>query len=167
MDRALHLALGIRGGGGGGASGGDSRVDVSVEIRTLRLRLNMRRLDSELSDCRKRGLMKQRAPWPEPQSSSWGLRVLMGQNSWNRVGLGPGCLAPVSESGAAVSRLSGSVQGADSGGAVEPVCGAAAGGVELTASGFFSSSFWGLGASRGPRTFRWELQNSVQMYIYS
>lgn len=161
------MALGIRGGGGGGARGGESRVAVSVEIRTLRLRLNMRRLDSELSDCRKRGLMKQRAPWPEPQSSSLGLRVWMGQNSWNRVGLGTGCLVLVFESGAAMSSLSGSLQGADSGGAMEPFCGAAADGVELTASGFFSSSFWGLGASRGPRTFSWELQNSVQMYIYT
>lgn len=66
MTLHFPLVLGIRGGGGGGARGGDSMVDVSMEIRTLRLRLNMRRLDNAFWDCKKRGLMKQRAPWPVP-----------------------------------------------------------------------------------------------------
>lgn len=114
---ALHfpLALGIRGGGGGGASGGDSRVDDSVEIRTLRLRLNMRLLDRAVWDCRKSGLMKQRAPMPEPQSSSLGLRVVIGQNSWNRVAPGPDLWVALSDSGAEWSRLSESGFGAESG----------------------------------------------------
>lgn len=100
--------------------------------------------------------MKQRAPRPEPQSSSLGLRVVIGQNSWNRVGLEPDCLVVVFDSGIVLGWESESGWGADSG----PVCRGAAGGAEVTVSGFFSLSFWGLGGSRGPRTFRWELQNS-------
>lgn len=123
------MDLGIRGGGGGGASGGDSRVDVSVETRTLRLRLHMRRLNSGLSICRKRGLMKQRAPWPEPQSSSLGLRVLIGQNSWNKVEPGAGALL-------AFDRLSESERGAESDGGEALVCGAGPGGAVLTLPGF-------------------------------
>lgn len=157
----LHflLVLGIRGGGGGGASGGDSKVEVSVEIRTLRLRLNMCRLDKAFWDWMKRGLMKQRAPRSEPQFSSLGLRVVIGQNSLNRVALGPDCLVAVSGSGAASCWLPESGWAAESG--WDAICGAVAGGAGVTVSGFFFLSLWGLGASRGPRTFRWELQNSI------
>lgn len=73
------------------------------------------------------------------------------------MGLGAGCLLAVSDSGTAVSWLSESGWGAES----ELVCGAAAVRAEVTMSGcFFFSFFWAFGASRGPRTFRWELQNS-------
>lgn len=104
-------------------------MDVSVETRTLTLRLNMRRRNSGLSNCRKRGLMKQRAPWPEPQSSSLGLRVLMGQNLWNKVE--PASLLvfdAVSESGS----------GAESGWGEALVCGSG-GAAVLTLSAFSSS----------------------------
>lgn len=97
--------------------------------------------------------MKQRAPWPEPQSSSLGLRVLMGQNSRNKV-------EPGSFSGG--DRVSGSGGGAESDGGEAPVCGAGPGGAVLALSGFFSGSFGGFGASRGPRTLRCEFQNSAQ-----
>lgn len=100
--------------------------------------------------------MKQSAPRPEPQSSSLGLRVVIGQNSWNKVGFEGGCLAA-----AAAASVSGLGCGTES----ELVCGAGAD--AAAASGFFSFSpfFLGFTAARGPRTFRWELQNSVRQVI--
>lgn len=85
----LHfpLVFGRSGGGGGGARGGDSELVVSVETRTLRLRLKRCRRCKTLWDCRKSGLTKHRAPTPELQFSSRGLRVVIGQNFWNTVGL--------------------------------------------------------------------------------
>lgn len=106
--------------------------------------------------------MKQRAPSPEPQSSSKGLRVVIGQNSWNKVEFGDDFWAAVSESGADLCWLSESVCGAESDGAAELDCSADLGRAEVATSGFFSLAFRGLGVSRGPRTFRWEFQNSTQ-----
>lgn len=101
--------------------------------------------------------MKQRAPSPEPQSSSEGLRVVIGQNSWNKVGFKAGFWAAASDTGADTSWLSESDCGA-----AELVCGGDMGKADVVTSGCFSSAFWRFGISRGPRTFRWELQNSVQ-----
>lgn len=98
--------------------------------------------------------MKQRAPWPEPQSSSLGLRVVIGQNSWNKVALGSDLLSLVSDSGAAGGWLSGLGESGWGGGDTD---------VATSRSfSFFSSSFLGFGVSRGPRTFKWELQNSAK-----
>lgn len=94
--------------------------------------------------------MKQKAPRPEPQSNSRGLRVVIGQNSWNRVGL----MVILSESGSVVFCFSEPVW------EVEPelVFGGTAEEEEVevtpSLSGFFSMSFWDFGVSRGPRTFR-------------
>lgn len=155
--KSLHLplVLGMRGGGGGGASGGESELDVSVETRIFKLRLNMRLLEKAFCDCKKRGLMKQRAPWLKPQFSSLGLRVLIGQNSWNRVGF-ESDLVPFEWGSAALSWFSASGWKTQSGSAARLVC--RTGGADVATSGF--SSFLGLGGSRGPRTFRWERQNS-------
>lgn len=101
--------------------------------------------------------MKQRAPSPEPQSSSKGLRVVIGQNSWNKVEFRDDFWAAASESGADLCWLSESGCGAESDGAGELDCRA-----EVATSRFFSLAFRGLGVSRGPRTFRWEFQNSTQ-----
>lgn len=51
--------------------------------------------------------MKQSAPRPEPQSNSLGLRVEIGQNSWNRVR--DDFLAVASDSGAVLSWRSESI----------------------------------------------------------
>lgn len=72
--------------------------------------------------------MKQKAPRPEPQSNSPGLRVVIGQNSWNRVGLEPDGLVVVSDSGSVLSWWAESGCGVDS----EPVCGGAAGEAEVS-----------------------------------
>lgn len=105
--------------------------------------------------------MKHRAPSPEPQSSSKGLRVVIGQNSWNKVEFGDDFWAAASESGADLFWLSESGCGAESDGAAELDCSADLGRAEVATFGFFSLAFRGLGVSRGPRTFRWEFQNST------
>lgn len=112
--------------------------------------------------------MKQRAPSPEPQSSSKGLRVVIGQNSWNKVEFRDDFWAAASESGADLCWLSESGCGAESDGAAELDCSADLGRAEVATSRFFSLASrglgvsCGLGVSRGPRTFRWEFQNSTQ-----
>lgn len=150
----------MRGGGGGGASGGESEVDDSVETRIFRLRLNIRLLQKAFCDCKKRGLMKQRAPRPEPQSSSLGLRVVIGQNSWNGLAL-ESDLVPFEWVSASSSCLSESGWRIESGCAVGLVS-RITGVVDVAVSGV--CSFLGLGASRGPLTFRWDRQNSIPMW---
>lgn len=70
-------------------------------------------------------MTKQSAAKPGPQFSSLGLRVLMGQNSWKRVGLAFNWLARVSVWGGVLSWLSRWVAGF--GPAAEVICMAALG----------------------------------------
>lgn len=105
--------------------------------------------------------MKQSAPRPEPQSRSLGLRVVIGQNSWNRVAFCADWMPSVSDWGFIWPWFAES-----SWGAAELICGAALGRADVMLPGL-PWSFGALGVSRGPRTFSWEFQNSVEQYRHS